>query len=269
VKSVSITDREFAEVRAFAMRFAGISLSPSKKDLVVGRWGKRLAHHGFKSFHQYLDFLRDERCGDELQISVDLLTTNETYFFREPQHFEFLRTKVLPSLGGAGRFRVWSAACSSGEEPYSVAMLLAAELPHFNWEVLGTDISTRVLECARTGLYEMARAKNLPAEYLRRFCLRGTGPHEGKLLLDRSVKERVQFRQVNLNERLPNLGQYEVILLRNVMIYFDVDTKSRIIARLVPHLRPGGHLLIGHCDSLHGVAHELTMLKTSIYRKSG
>jgi chemotaxis protein methyltransferase CheR len=267
MQRLSISDGEFAEIRELAMRLAGISLNSSKKALVVGRWGKRLTHHGFSSFRQYLDFLKTNRTGDEVRISLDLLTTNETYFFREPQHFDFLRNHVLRTLAPGNRLRIWSAACSTGEEPYSIAMLLAAELAHSNWEVLGTDISTRVLESARVGLYDIARADRIPAEYLRRFCLKGTGPHDGKLLLDRSVMERVKFRYVNLNEPLPSVGQFDVIFLRNVMIYFDTDTKSRIISRLIPHLRAGGHLLIGHCDTLHGVPHELTTLKASIYCK--
>jgi chemotaxis protein methyltransferase CheR len=264
---ITLTDAEFAEVRAFAMSQAGISLNGSKKALVVGRWGKRLAHHGFTSFRQYLDLLRAGSSREELQISLDLLTTNETYFFREPQHFDFLRTEVLPKIAPGQRLRVWSAACSSGEEPYSIAMLLAAELTHSNWEVLGSDISTRVLASAGVGLYDMVRAQHIPPDYLRRFCLKGTGPHEGKLLVDRAVKDKVHFRQVNLNETLPNVGEFDVILLRNVMIYFDTGTKSRIVDRLQRHLRPGGHLLIGHCDTLHGVEHRLTTVKPSVYRK--
>jgi chemotaxis protein methyltransferase CheR len=267
METIVLTDAEFAEVRAMAMRLAGISLNSGKKALVVGRWGKRLAHHGFTTFRQYLDLLQDSGSGNELQISLDLLTTNETYFFREPQHFDFIRKEILPQFAPGNRLRIWSAACSSGEEPYSVAMLLTAELAHANWEVWGSDISTRVLETARGGLFEMARAEHIPAEYKRRFCLKGTGPHEGKILLDGALMARVQFRQVNLNETLPGLGQFDVIMLRNVMIYFDTETKSRIIERLIPRLNPGGYFLIGHCDTLHGVPHGLTTIKPSIYRK--
>jgi chemotaxis protein methyltransferase CheR len=268
MQPVPLSDAEFAEVRALAMRLTGINLTPSKKMLVVSRWGKRLAHHGFTSFRQYLNWLKNSESGNELQISLDLLTTNETYFFREPKHFDFLRKEVLPAWRSGGIRRIWSAACSSGEEPYSVAMMLAAELPQVNWQILGTDISTRVLESARVGLYEMARTQGIPVDYLRRFCLKGTGPHAGTLLVDPALKKRVEFRHLNLNEPLPDVGAFDVILLRNVMIYFDAETKARIIERLTERLLPGGHLLIGHCDTLNGVPHTLTMLKTSIYRKS-
>ena len=268
MKPIPLTDAEFAEVRALAMRLAGINLTPSKKMLVVSRWSKRLHHYNFNSFRQYLNWLKDSRSGNELQVSLDLLTTNETYFFREPKHFEFLRTEVLPQYRSTATLRVWSAACSSGEEPYSLAMLLAAEVRHSNWRVLGTDISTRVLDTARLGLYDDIRAQHIPPEYLQRFCLKGIGPQDGKLMIDGSLQKRVEFRHVNLNETLPTLGQFEVIFLRNVMIYFDTDTKTRIIERLIPCLVPGGYFIIGHSDSLSGVPHALEMLRSSIYRKT-
>jgi len=267
-QAIPLSDAEFGEVRALAMRLAGISLNASKKALVVSRWSKRLAHHRFKSFREYLDYLGDRGSGQELQISLDLLTTNETYFFREPQHFEFLRTEVLPRLAPGAKVRMWSAACSSGEEPYSLAMLLQAELRHSNFDVVGSDISTRVLERAKRGQYAIAQAERIPAEYLRRFCLKGTGPQEGTLLIDRALCQRVQFQHVNLNEVLPQLGQFDVIVLRNVMIYFDTATKSSIVQRLIPQLRRGGYFIIGHCDTLHGVDHGLDVVKPSIFQRS-
>jgi chemotaxis protein methyltransferase CheR len=163
-------------VRALAARLAGINVPLSKWALVVGRWSKRLTHHGLRSFGEYLDLIGEGANAAELQISLDLLTMNETNFFRESKHFDFLRDRVLPTIKRGDAFRVWSAACSSGEEPYSIAMLPAAELTGSSWEILGTDISSRVLETARTGLYDVARASPIPAVYLRRFCLKGIGP---------------------------------------------------------------------------------------------
>jgi chemotaxis protein methyltransferase CheR len=203
----------------------------------------------------------------ERQISIDLLTTNETYFFREPKHFDFLRDAVLPHANPRDRFRVWSAACSSGEEPYSIAMLLADRLAHKDWEIVGTDLSSRVLDDARKGLYDAVRTQGIPAEYLRRFCLKGTGPYADKILVDRPLRERLQFRQVNLTETLPSLGLFDVIFLRNVMIYFDTPTKADVLARLLPCLKRGGYFLIGHSDTLSGVSHELETVKTAIFRK--
>jgi chemotaxis protein methyltransferase CheR len=264
---INLTDAEFTRIRAMAKRLAGITIAPTKKALITGRWGRRLAHHGCKSYAEYLEFLSSVQAGDELQTSLDLLTTNETNFFREPKHFDFLRTEVLPKSKRGATFRVWSAACSSGEEPYSVAMLLAAELTDGNWEVLGTDISGRVLATAKAGLYDMERGKPIPPDYLQRFCLKGTGPQAGKFMIDRPLRDRVKFARANLNEPLPDFGQFDVILLRNVMIYFDADTKSKVVSHLVPALRSGGHFIIGHCDTLTGVPHALTACSASVYRK--
>jgi chemotaxis protein methyltransferase CheR len=147
-------------------------------------------------------------------------------------------------------------------------MLLAAELRHRNWEVLGTDISSRVLETARRALYDMARTEGIPREYLQRYCMKGTGPYAGKLLIEQALRDHVQFAQLNLNEALPAVGQFDVILLRNVMIYFDADTKARVVERLLPCLKAGGHFLIGHCDSLQGMTHDLKPLQTAVFRKS-
>lgn len=147
-EAIPISDGEFAQVRELAMRVAGISIAASKKALIVGRWSKRLHHHRLTNFKDYLTLLSGSNAGDEPQIALDLLTTNETNFFREPKHFDFIRDQVLPAVKPGNRFRVWSAACSSGEEPYSVALLLADRLSNGPWDVLGTDISSRVLEGA-------------------------------------------------------------------------------------------------------------------------
>ncbi len=267
VESIGISDAEFERVRALAMRLAGISIAASKKALIVGRWGRRLAHHRLRSFGEYLDFLDGSAGAEERQIALDLLTTNETSFFREPKHFDFLRSEVIAKAGRGGRLRIWSAACSSGEEPYSIAMLLAAELEHVGWEVLATDISTRVLRAASAGLYDLTRAESIPKDYLRRFCLKGTGPQAGKFLIERKIRDRVQFAQANLNEPLPDHGLFDAILLRNVMIYFDTATKQRVVGHLTPHLKAGGYFIIGHCDTLAGVSHGLATCSTSVYRK--
>lgn len=266
--AVDITDEEFTRVRELALRLAGISIAASKKSLIIGRWGRRLAHHALTNFDDYLDLLAGSAGREELQIALDLLTTNETSFFREPKHFEFLRKEVLPMARRDGQFRVWSAACSSGEEPYSVAMLLAAELGMSSWDVLGTDISSRVLETARLGLYELGRAEQISAEYLRRFCLKGNGPQVGKFLIEKAVRERVKFARANLNEPLADFGQFDVILLRNVMIYFNTPTKQRVIKHLIPSLKPGGYFITGHCDTLAGVTHGLTTCSASVHRKA-
>jgi chemotaxis protein methyltransferase CheR len=202
-----------------------------------------------------------------VQTAVDLLTTNETYFFRESKHFDLLRELATAARGRAQPFRVWSAASSSGEEAYSIAMVLADILGDGAWEIVGSDISARVLERARTGHYPLERARLVPAPYLKRFCLKGTGAQQGTLLVDKNLRARVHFRQVNLNTTLPQLGTFDVILLRNVMIYFSGDTKRQVVARVLGALKPGGHFLIGHSESLTDISDAVQPIAPSIYRK--
>ena len=260
----TISDAEFSAVQKFIFDAAGIHMSAAKKALVCGRLAKRLAHHGLDSYGQYMDLVKAPGAGGEAQLAVDLLTTNETYFFREGKHFERLRELALGARPGTP-FRVWSAACSSGEEPYSIAMVLSDALRTAPWEVLGTDISTRVLERAQTGIYAMERTQHIPPEYLKRFCLKGTGTSEGTLLVERVLRDRVKFAQVNLNESLPRLGPFDVAFLRNVMIYFTADTKREVVRRVAGQLKPGGLLFIGHSESLHDIDAGVRMLAPSVY----
>ncbi len=261
----ALHDREFTQFRQMIHRIAGISMAPSKKALVAGRLAKRLRHHGLSSYADYFNLLGQNR--SELQVAVDLLTTNETHFFREQKHFDFLRQRVLP-LRTAGRpFRVWSAASSSGQEAYSLAMLLTDQLGESPWEVFGSDISTQVLDKARAALYSMEQAREIPAAYLKAYCLKGVGNQSGQFTLAPALRRRVNFQQINLNERLPQVGDFDVILLRNVMIYFEPQTKQQVVGRLLERLRPGGWFIIGHSESLNGLAHGLVAEQPSVYRK--
>jgi chemotaxis protein methyltransferase CheR len=262
-----ITDTELAQFRRFIFEAAGITMSEQKKALVEGRLGKRLAQHGLESFGQYFSLLTSGQYPDEVQVAVDLLTTNETYFFREIKHFEFLRTQALAARSRVQPFRVWSAASSTGEEAYSIAMVLADCMETTPWEVLGTDISTHVLKGAAKALYTMERARHVPPEYLRRFCLKGSGEHDGKLLIERSLRNHVLFRQLNLNAPLPNIGQFDFVFLRNVMIYFSDDTKREVVARVISTLKPEGYFFVGHSESLNGVSNAMDSVAPSIYRK--
>lgn len=267
---VALSDREFMLFQRFIYDAAGITMANGKQALVSGRLGKRLTHHQLDSYSDYLRHL--EKDPDELRIAVDLLTTNETYFFREPKHFALLRELAQACRqGGAGErqrpLRVWSAASSSGEEVYSIAMVLADVLGDGPWEVLGSDISTRMLQRGRNGHYPQERASQIPHEYLKRFCLKGQGSEAGTMLIERALRQRVQFQQVNLNQALPTLGVFDVIFLRNVMIYFNLETKRQVVARLLAQLRPGGYFLIGHSETLNDVNDTLSAVAPSIYRK--
>ncbi len=265
--AVTINDQEFSQFQKLIYEQAGISLSPAKKALVSGRLAKRLTKYRLGSYGDYFKLLTSGHNAAELQVAVDLLTTNETYFFREPKHFDFLHTQILAKHKPGNPFRAWSAASSSGEEAYSIAMVLADHLGDGQWDVLASDISTRVLEKARTGHYHVDRTNGISREHLIRYCLRGVGSQENTLLVDKKLRSRVNFMQVNLNQSLPGLGVFDVIFLRNVMIYFDQETKRQIMQRMLPLLKPGGHFLISHSESLNGVTDELQVLSPSIYRK--
>lgn len=261
-----LKDNEFNLFQKLIYDTAGIHMTIAKKPLVSGRLAKRLRHHGLVSYSDYFQLLTAAN-SPELQMAVDLLTTNETFFFREPKHFDFLRERILPGWRGGGARRVWSAASSSGEEAYTLAMLLAEHAPGQDWEIVGTDISTRVLEKARTGHYPIERAKNIPQQYLSAYCLKGTGSQDGTFLIGKSLRERVKFVHGNLKTDMASLGSFDLIMLRNVLIYFDLATKQQVVSRLVRQLKPGGHLMVGHSESLNGVTDAVQVVVPSVYRK--
>lgn len=260
-------DHEFNQFRDLIYRLAGISLSPAKKQLVSGRLAKRLRHHNLASYGEYLRFITSPHGKEELQVTVDSLTTNETHFFREPKHFDFLRSQIVPARKPGHGMRIWSAACSSGEEPYSIAMLLDEMLGNEPWEVVASDISTKVLGKAHSGIYPAERIPEIPKHYLSRYCLKGVGDYDGTLLIEQFLRDRVRFLQHNLTDAPPALGEFDVIFLRNVMIYFNQQTKQQVVSRLLPLLRRGGYFLIGHSESLNGVTNDLQQVMPAIYRK--
>ena len=262
-----LTEAELAQFQRFIFQAAGISLSGGKKALVMGRLGKRVALHQLSSFGEYYRLLVSGQHPDEVQVAIDLLTTNETYFFRESKHFDFLRDEAMAARNRVQPFRVWSAASSSGEEAYSIAMLLDDCLASTPWEVLGTDISTHVLRGAGRALYAMDRARHIPKPYLQKYCLRGTGDYEGHLLISRRLRDRVKFQQLNLNENFPSIGLFDVVFLRNVMIYFNDETKRQVVARIHATLKPGGYLFVGHSESLNNLASGLHSVSPAIYCK--
>ncbi len=264
----AISDQEFALFQRLIYKIAGISLSDSKKVLLVGRLQKRLRHYQLDSYSQYYRMLANGEHPEELQVMVDLLTTNETYFFREPKHFDFLRQHILRGWRGERPFRVWSAASSSGEEAYTIAMVLADTLASKAWEIVGSDISTQVLDKARQGHYPMTRIDGIPRPFLSKFCRKGVRSQEGTFLINAELRARVNFLQVNLTQPVTaDVGLFDVIFLRNVMIYFDNDTKRRVVSHLLPHLRPGGHFIIGHSETLNGIVTSLNQVSPTIYRK--
>lgn len=263
-----ITDQEFALFQRLIYKIAGISLSDSKKVLLVGRLTRRLKVYELGNFSQYYRMLATGDHPEELQTMVDLLTTNETYFFREPKHFDFLRDEIIRKRNSAATFRVWSAASSSGEEAYSLAMVLAENMPNTPWEIVGSDICTNVLAKAATGHYSLARTEGIPPGYMTKYCLKGVRSHAGTFLVAPELRKKTSFYQINLmNPVDAEIGDFEVIFLRNVMIYFDPPTKTKVVHNLLPRLKSGGHLIIGHSETLNGITDRVQPILPTIYRK--
>lgn len=260
----SLSQQAFAAVTALFHRVSGIRLSEAKHALVVSRLQKLAQEAGEADLDRYVQGLTQGGApAEELTRLIDRLTTNETYFFREPQHFEHLAGRA--AAAGSDEFRVWSAASSSGEEAYSISMVLADKRGGRPWSVVGTDLSTAVVAAARRGLYGMERTHNVPDAYLRRYCLKGQGAYEGQLLIARELRARVRFETANLMQPLPALPMFDVIFLRNVLIYFDGAAKAQIVRRVIGQLAPGGVLYTGHAESLTGLDLPLRPLAPAIY----
>ena len=263
----SLSEQELAYCRDWLFAATAIELRDHQRSLVEARLLERLQVRGLQSYGEYFRLIEHEGEAAERQLGLDLLTTNETSFFREPEHFDFLRTRVLPARTGERPFRVWSAASSSGQEPYTVAMELAEHLGlGVPWEILGSDISARVLETAKRATYPIARA-NLPRSYLDKYCLRGIAEQSGLLRIQRALRARVRFVSIPLHTELPQLGSFDVVFLRNVLIYFSMATRQQVIRRIEPLIAPNGYLFVSHSESLQGTEHGLCVVQPSIYRK--
>lgn len=264
----AITNQEFALFQRLIYKIAGINMADSKKSLVVGRLQRRLREYGHESFTQYYRMLSSGENPLELQTMVDLLTTNETYFFREPKHFDLLRDRILPECRAGATFRVWSAASSTGEEAYTLAMVLAEHRANHPWEVFASDISTKVLASAQNGHYPLDRNEGIPPAFLRKYCLKGVRAQAGSFLIAPELRRRVSFRQINLTQPIdPEIGMFNVIFLRNVMIYFDIETKRQVVNNLLPRLASGGYFIIGHSETLNNINTELVTVQPTVYRK--
>ena len=272
----ALSDHEFALFQRLIYEEAGIHLSQAKRALLIARLSGRLRALKLSSFGAYYRRVTKEGDPDELQRMLDCISTNETHFFREPKHFEFLERKVIPVWieeaergARARRIRVWSAACSTGEEPFSVAMLLLHHFPaSAGWsiEILATDLSTRVLERARRAVWSIDKAHQIPTPYLKAFMLKGTGAQEGNMKADDAIRALVRFQQLNLNdESYAVTGRFDLIFCRNVLIYFSAESRKRAVGRLLAHLQPDGYFFVGHAESLHGVTSEVRSVVPTVY----
>jgi chemotaxis protein methyltransferase CheR len=272
--TIATEDYEF--IRKLVYDQSRINLGSDKMELVRSRVQKRLRALGLSDFESYCRLLASPDGQEEFTSLLDVISTNVTEFFREWGHFEYLRDTVLPAWQSQSKrnprepFRVWSAACSSGQEPYSIAILLAdffRAQPAQEWRVVATDISTRMLAAAEEAVYRGERIKTPNPEWLRAYFQKGVGSWEGSFRIKPAIRERVSFRHLNLfNWPYPFTEKFDVIFCRNVMIYFDRPTQELLIPRLAEQLIPGGHLMVGHSESLVGIQHRLKSVRPSVYQ---
>jgi chemotaxis protein methyltransferase CheR len=267
-------DSEFDFIRSLVYERSRINLTADKRQLVSARLGKRLRATNLPSVRDYCALLRSPEADAELSHLIDAISTNHTFFFREIAHFDFLRKQALPELAARARserwsrFRLWSAACSSGEEPYSIAMTLAEASSMWSWQIDATDISHRILKKAATAIYDADSVARLAPQTVRTHFQRGFGPQEGQYRVKAALRERVVFQQLNLLDgELPFPEPFHVIFCRNVMIYFDRPTQEELVGRLSRSLVPGGYLFVGHSESLTHLAHTLRPVRPAIYQK--
>jgi chemotaxis protein methyltransferase CheR len=266
--ALALTQAEFEQIRRLAHEKFGLDLRKGKEDLVAARLGSKIRELRFGSFREYYRHVLEDTTGEALIGMIDALATNHTGFLREPAHFEFMRQHVLPALAQRPRMEVWSAACSTGEEPYTIAFTLMERMLPGEYEKLriwATDISTKALEGARRGIYPADRFREFPAAWMRRFLLRGEGRWVGWYRIKPEVQQQIEFARLNLVEPLPQLRRFPLIFCRNVMIYFDKPTQEALVNRLAECLEPGGYLFVGHAESLTGLRHPLRYVRPAVY----
>lgn len=274
LSEIKLTPAEFRQIADLAYERFGLDLKRGKEALVAARLGKKLRKLGFGTFAEYHRHVLADSTGEALIELIDALTTNHTSFLRERAHFEFLARAVNEELREFSSLRIWSAACSSGEEPYSIAMCLAEALarpPVKNvarqFRILATDISTRVLAAARRAVYPAGRFDDVPDLWRRAYLLRGRGESQGFYKIKPELAQQVEFARLNLIEPFPPREPFQVIFCRNVMMYFDKPTQQNIVQRLAQCLVRGGYLFVGHSESLTGVEHGLQYVRPAVYRQ--
>lgn len=267
---VPLSARDLRAIIDLVHARSGISLHEGKRELVVTRLQRRLRDLGLSSYRDYLDRVRTDRSGRELTHLLDAIATNHTSFFREPQHFAFLRDHVVARHGGSRGAAIegWCAAASTGEEPATIAMTLF-EAGVSRFRLLASDLSTRALETARRGVYPIERVREIDPMLLRRYFERGLGEQDGLARLAPAVRRQIEYRAINLVE-MDAIGRgFHFIFCRNVMIYFDRAVQQRVVSTLEQHLLPGGFLFISHAETLNGIAHDLQWVAPAVFQREG
>jgi chemotaxis protein methyltransferase CheR len=275
-REFAFSDSDFRKLAEYAYQHTGIALSESKRDLVYNRLSRRLRALGLQTFKDYYEFLEGPEGGSEKERFINSVSTNHTRFFREAHHFTHFATSVAAQFSRenankpGSRMRVWSAGCSTGEEPYTIAMVLKAEMAaiaRHDVRILATDIDTEVLSKGARGEYAAAALQEIPAEYHAVLERKADRKSADKVLMPEALRSLITFRQLNLMEPWPVKGPFDAIFCRNVMIYFDAQTKKSLVERFTRLIRPGGWLYIGHSESLIGAHPGLELVGRTIYRR--
>lgn len=272
VESFDFTDQHFKRLRDLVYELTGISMSDHKKDLLYGRLTRRLRVLKINNFDDYYNVLKNNP-GDELQNFINAVTTNLTSFFREKHHFECLRDIVIPeklkdnSLRG---MRIWSAGCSTGEEPYSIAMLLRESIPNvdsMDIKILASDLDTNVVQTASLGVYDSKRIEGMSPERVKKWFQKGTGDNQGMVRVRKELRDMITFEQVNLMQEWPKKEKFDVVFCRNVVIYFDKPTQKVLFNRFADVIKPDQHLFIGHSETLHKLTDRFQLIGKTVYRR--
>ncbi|HUX38379.1 MAG TPA: protein-glutamate O-methyltransferase [Rectinemataceae bacterium] len=272
-----LSDGEFHKLASFIEAELGIRMPDNKRVMLESRLLKRIRQLELPDFSSYIDFVfSEEGKSIELINMIDAVTTNKTDFFREAEHFDFILERILPEIyseGPAIRRRFWSAGCSTGEEPYTLAMVLeefGARVPEFSWSIFASDLSTKVLDKAVEGVYSSEQAAPIPLSFKKKYLLRSKDPHNGLVRVRPELRAKVEFARINFMDRAwPVEGSFDVILCRNVIIYFERKTQEDIIARLLQKIRPKGFLILGHSESVAGMDLPMRSIAPTVYRKVG
>ena len=270
-----LKNSDFEKISKLIYEQCGINLHEGKRELVKARLGKRLREGNYNSFSNYCHYVTTAEGTDELIAMIDSISTNLTYFFREESHFVRLRSIIASLLGKSNsrgfkdRFKIWSAGCSTGEEPYTLAITVkeAAEQNPFEAAILATDISTKVLRIAEAGIYSHERIKNIATPILKKYFQIGTGDSEGHYRVKNELKRMIDFQRFNLMHKFAAQSHLDIIFCRNVMIYFDKLTQGVLVNKFYDSLHKGGYFFVGHSESLTGLNHQFKYIEPSVYQK--
>lgn len=268
--TVELSNAHFEKISRRVYEICGINLQPGKEGLVKSRLVKRLRALNMDDFDKYLRYVEDDRSGHELSTMIDVLTTNKTSFFRESQHFAYLSRVIIPKLNASSSARIWSAGCSSGKEAYTIAMLLREAMPDIerrDVRILATDLSSRILAVAREAIYGEEVTDEVPPQLVQKYFTPVRSDGETGYRVNDNVKSLVRLARLNLMDKWPMTGSFDAIFCRNVMIYFDKPTQAELVRRFWQMLVPGGHLFIGHSESLTNISGEFRYVQPALYVK--